>query len=38
MASSKTDGYYDIRIKMKGDKHTKTRKWAAQQGRYVTAE
>lgn len=38
MASSKTDGYYDIRIKMKGDKHTKTRRWAAQQGRYVTAE
>jgi len=38
MASSKTDGYYDIRIKMKGDKHTKTRKWSVQQGRYVTAE
>ncbi|MDQ2140881.1 hypothetical protein RBI14_22190 [Alcaligenaceae bacterium B3P038] len=38
MAGSKTDGYYDIRIKMKGDKHTKTRKWSAQQGRYVTAE
>ena len=38
MASSKTDGYYDIRIKIKGDKHTKTRKWSAQQGRYVTAE
>jgi len=38
MLNSKTAGYYDIRIKMKGDKHTKTRKWSAQQGRYVTAE